>query len=100
MPRRATSPRVACGAGPGDEADPAEVVMTPRPDPHREPRTLKELWDELRKARLEVDKASDGVEARPVHGISGAQAFVENAGDDLDEGASEPGSTGGTDREH
>lgn len=74
--------------------------MTSRPDPHREPRTLKELWDELRKVRLEVDKVADGVEARAIHGISGAKAFVENAGDDLDESASKPGPAGGPDREH
>jgi hypothetical protein len=73
--------------------------MAPGPNPHREPRTLKELWDELRKARLEVDKAADGMESRPINGISGAKAVVENAGEHLHEGATEPGPAGGSDRE-
>ena len=44
------------------------------------------VWE----AGLEVDDAGSRVEPGPVHGIAGAQAVVEHAGDDLDERASKP----------
>ena len=59
----------------------------------------EDLWDVIRKARLEMHELADRVESWPINGISWAKAFVENAGEDLDEGAAEPRPPGGTDRE-
>ena len=48
---------------------------------------------------LHVDDLADGMETRALHGIPGAQVVVEDAGDDLDEGAPEPSASGGADSE-
>ena len=46
-------------------------------------------------ARFEVHKIADGMKSWPLHGIPSAQIFVEDAGDDLDERAAEPGAACG-----
>ena len=57
-----------------------------RPDADLEARLRHRLRNAIRKTGLEADEAADGMGARTVHGI-GAQAFVEEAGDDLHERA-------------
>jgi hypothetical protein len=74
-------------------------MMTGRPDPNSEPRSLHGLWHAIREARLEVDEAADRVEARTVHGIASANAVVQDADENLDERAPEPGSAGRADRD-
>jgi hypothetical protein len=75
-------------------------VVKRRPDPNREARSLHGLWDAIWKARLEMDEVADGMEARTVHGIAGAQALVEESGEHLDERAAEPRPAGGPDSDH
>src|SRR5215216_883351 len=89
--------KIAGRAGSADQADAAEVVVRRRPDANRETRSFQRLWDAVRKTRLEVDELANRVQARPIHGIPGAQAFVEDAGEDLDDRAAEPGAAGGAD---
>jgi hypothetical protein len=99
MPRGSAASRITCGTAAADEADPAEIVMAGRPNPNREACSLQSLLNGIREARLEVDEVADGVEAWAVDGIVGAQAFVEEAGNDLDEGAPKPRPAGGADRQ-
>jgi hypothetical protein len=74
-------------------------MMTGRPHPNSETRSLHGLWHAIREARLQVDEAANRVEARTVHGIASANAVVEDANEDLDERAPEPGSAGSADRD-
>ena len=55
--------------------------------------------DGLGEAGLQVDDVAHGVKPWPLHGISGAQIIVEDAGDDLDEGAAKPRAARGADSE-
>jgi hypothetical protein len=74
-------------------------MVTPRPDPNSEAGSLHGIWQAIRKARLEVDEATDGVETGAVYGIAGAHAVVQDADEHLDEGAPEPGAAGRADRD-
>jgi hypothetical protein len=89
---------IACGAGPADEADPAEIMVRRRPDPNREAHSLQSLWEAIRKARLEMEEAGDGVETRTIHGIAGAQTFVEDAAQNLNNGTPQPRTSRGANR--
>lgn len=50
-------------------------------------------------AGLHVDDVAGGMEAWPLNGIASAQVIVEDARNDLDEGATEPGPARGADGE-
>src|SRR5215211_1768747 len=76
MSPSSTPPRIGSGAGPADQADAAEVVVKARPDSHGDARPLELDLNIVREAPLEVDEVADGVQAGPVYGIAGAQAFV------------------------
>jgi hypothetical protein len=68
-------------------------MVTRRPLRDGEALGLERLWDVVEEAGLEVDDAGGRVQAGPVHGIPGALAVVEHAGDDLEERASKPRAT-------
>ena len=90
IPGSSAPPGIACGAGPADEADAPEVVVARRPHPSGEARRLQLVWEVIGKARLKVDEVANRVETRAVHGIAGALALVEHAGEHLYERATQP----------
>ena len=74
-------------------------MMTRRPDPNREARSLQSFCNAIRKARLEMEEVADRVETRTVNGIPGAQTFVEDAAKHLNDGASQPRAARGSNRD-
>ena len=61
-----------------------------RPHSNREARSLESFWNAVAKARLEMEEVTDGVETRTIHGIAGAQTFVEDAAQNLNNGTPQP----------
>ena len=84
---------------PADEAHPAEVVVSRRPDANGKSGSLESIGDSIRKLRLEMDEVAYGMEARAIHGIAGAKAIVKYARQNLDERAAEPSAPRGADHD-
>ena len=65
--------------------------MKRRPLANGESARFQGGWDVIGEAGFEVYDIAHGMKTWPLHGIAGAQALVENTGDDLDERAAKPG---------
>lgn len=70
-----------------------------RPGSNGKPGGLEGRFNVIGEAGLHVDDVSHGMKPWPLHGISGAQTIVEDARDDLDEGAAKPRAARGADSE-
>ena len=81
----AASPRIAGGAGPRHQADPAEVVVLRRPAPHAKALRFELGQSLLVDTGLGVDDVAGAVEAWTPDGVRRVEPFVEDPGGDADE---------------